>query len=382
MAARRGASAGATKDIASSATAPSGLRIGEPGDASEQQADRVADEIMAEGTPRPQWSLSQISMQTPPRSAGPATAGDAPSIVHAALRSSGRPLDQGTRNFFEPRFGHDFSHVRIHADPRSAASARAVNARAYTVGHSIVLGPETGSAGADRRLLAHELAHVVQQERTSSIALQRQAAAAPELQLVDDFAAKFPDAAKLIKSNPAAMKLVKEAFDAGAKFGGYAEDGPAKTIGRAYTAGNTVYVPKTHANVPVLAMRDFLFELNNAIRAPKAAALDKAAAAGGKTDVAAAKKYAHDSVELEVEGLLRVGEVWFETKAKYLGHKAHDFDKYDRDFYLQEYQSFKDKKKTKEDIVTDALNRKYETGSLKGKTVEQYYVEEYQRLAK
>src|ERR1051325_1600777 len=57
-----------------------------------------------------------------------------PPIVHQVLRSSGEPLDAATRAFFEPRFGHDFAHVRVHADPRGAESARAVNALAYTVG--------------------------------------------------------------------------------------------------------------------------------------------------------------------------------------------------------------------------------------------------------
>ncbi|HET7537705.1 MAG TPA: DUF4157 domain-containing protein, partial [Candidatus Didemnitutus sp.] len=63
-------------------------------------------------------------------------AGSAPSyvppIVHDALASSGRPLDAGTRSFFEPRFGHDFSAVRVHDDARAGESARAVNAHAYT----------------------------------------------------------------------------------------------------------------------------------------------------------------------------------------------------------------------------------------------------------
>jgi hypothetical protein len=83
-----------------------------------------------------------------------------------ALRGGGQPLPQSVRAFFEPRFGHDFSQVRIHADARAADSARVVNARAYTVGRDVVFGagqyvPETASG---QRLLAHELAHVVQQE--------------------------------------------------------------------------------------------------------------------------------------------------------------------------------------------------------------------------
>jgi len=81
------------------------------------------------------------------------------------VRSSGKPLDRGTRSFMESRFGHDFGRVRVHTDARAAESARAVNAHAYTVGHDIVFadGRFDPSARAGRRLLAHELTHVVQQ---------------------------------------------------------------------------------------------------------------------------------------------------------------------------------------------------------------------------
>ena len=89
-----------------------------------------------------------------------------PPIVHQVLDSPGRPLDAATRDFMEPRFGHDFSGVRVHADARAAASAREVNALAYTVGKDVVFGEGQCALGlsSGRRLLAHELAHVVQQE--------------------------------------------------------------------------------------------------------------------------------------------------------------------------------------------------------------------------
>ncbi|MGB9177080.1 MAG: DUF4157 domain-containing protein, partial [Methanoregula sp.] len=64
-----------------------------------------------------------------------------PPIVHDILREPGRPLDAGMRAFMEPRFGYDFSGVRIHTDAKAAESARAVNALAYTVGNRIVFGP-------------------------------------------------------------------------------------------------------------------------------------------------------------------------------------------------------------------------------------------------
>ncbi len=92
-----------------------------------------------------------------------------PPIVHEVLHSPGQPLDAATRAFMEPRFGHDFSHVRVHADAKAAESARAVNARAYTVGNDLVFGsgryaPRTQ---ASLRLLAHELTHTLQQKGTT-----------------------------------------------------------------------------------------------------------------------------------------------------------------------------------------------------------------------
>jgi hypothetical protein len=86
-------------------------------------------------------------------------------IVHEALRSPGQPLDPAARAFFEPRFGHDFSQVRVHTEARAAESARAVNALAYTVGRDIVFagGQYRPQTEEGRYVLAHELAHVVQQ---------------------------------------------------------------------------------------------------------------------------------------------------------------------------------------------------------------------------
>src|SRR5262245_29887796 len=103
------------------------------------------------------------SLQRAATSAAPV--GAAPPIVHDVLRSPGRPLDPATRAFMEPRFGHDFSRVRIHDDSLAADSARAVSARAYTVGQNIAFDrgqyqPHT-TEGAG--LLAHELTHTVQQ---------------------------------------------------------------------------------------------------------------------------------------------------------------------------------------------------------------------------
>ncbi len=88
-----------------------------------------------------------------------------PPIVYDVLRSPGQLLDSATRTFMESRFGLDFSRVRVHTDARAAASARAVDAFAYTVGRDIVFsaGQYNPNSSAGQQLLAHELAHVVQQ---------------------------------------------------------------------------------------------------------------------------------------------------------------------------------------------------------------------------
>ena len=104
-------------------------------------------------------TLQRAAVNTAPTSA-------VPPIVHDVLSAPGQPLDRGTRAFMEPRFGHDFSGVRVHTDASAAQSARAVNALAYTVGRDVVFGtgqymPETIGG---KRLLAHELTHVAQQK--------------------------------------------------------------------------------------------------------------------------------------------------------------------------------------------------------------------------
>jgi hypothetical protein len=90
-----------------------------------------------------------------------------PSSVHRVLQSPGRPLDGGTRGFFERRFGHDFSQVRIHDDAQAGASAREVNALAYTVGSHLSFnsGMYAPHSPSGKGLLAHELTHVVQQSK-------------------------------------------------------------------------------------------------------------------------------------------------------------------------------------------------------------------------
>jgi len=119
-----------------------------------------------------------------------------PPIVHEVLRSPGQPLPSDTRAFMEPRFGRDFSRVRVHNDERAAESARAVNAAAYTVGRNVVFGAGQYRPGTvtGRQLLSHELTHVLQQERSVPRRIQRSPSAVPSkdgratvLSIIDTF---------------------------------------------------------------------------------------------------------------------------------------------------------------------------------------------------
>jgi len=86
-------------------------------------------------------------------------------VVNEALGSEARPLDEGTRGFFEDRFGQDLGSARIHVGDRASTAARSIHARAFTLGRDIVFdrGEYSPGTGEGRRLLAHELTHVAQQ---------------------------------------------------------------------------------------------------------------------------------------------------------------------------------------------------------------------------
>jgi len=120
---------------------------------------------------------NRLSIQRKTRNPGLGTQNEAPipASVHDVLRSPGEPLDPATRAFMEPRLGHDFGNVRIHTDARAAESARGVNALAYTVGRDVVFGAGQYDPGTEtgKKLLGHELAHVVQQ-RNQPATLQGQ----------------------------------------------------------------------------------------------------------------------------------------------------------------------------------------------------------------
>lgn len=139
------------------------LAIGAANDPLEQEADRIADEVLA-APPHSAVIGAPLRIQRFTAQAS-ATAGTAPANVDRALASSGRPLEPRLRQDMEQRFGHDFSQVRVHLGPAAEQSARDVNAYAYTAGHSVVFGTGQFAPGTNegRRLLAHELTHVIQQ---------------------------------------------------------------------------------------------------------------------------------------------------------------------------------------------------------------------------
>jgi hypothetical protein len=168
------------------------LAINEPGDEYEQKADRVAEQVTRMPEPQMQRAcpcgggcsecqtekLAQghQRLQTKHVESGALALTAAPPIVHDVLRSPGQPLDPAARAFMEPRFGHDFSRVRVHTGAAAEESAWAVNANAYTVGHNIVFNAGQFAPGTHegQRLLAHELTHVVQQSGGAAVRVARQ----------------------------------------------------------------------------------------------------------------------------------------------------------------------------------------------------------------
>lgn len=201
------------------------LTVSNPGDASEREADRVAAEVMRMPEPQSGVTVQRSSLKiqrvctkceeklkpqpTPDEeekivqaksagtSAGPESSGELESHI-SNIGGGGQPLPDSVRAFFEPRFGHDFSHVRVHADGRAAESARAVRAAAFTIGHNVVFGTGAYAPGTTegRRLLAHELAHTIQQARTPSLRRTIQRASLDKFRA--DLEAMGPDHAAVV----------------------------------------------------------------------------------------------------------------------------------------------------------------------------------------
>lgn len=165
------------------------LVSGEVDDPLEHDAESVAAQVMRMPAPPPPHaerpeidSRGVAGKEQPLQRERAATPGslieDVPGVVHEALRLPGQSLDPSSRAFFEPRFGHDFSRVRVHTDSFAARAAQAINALAYTVGRDLFFGPNMYAPHSreGRTLLAHELAHAVQQERAAPSTIRRQIA--------------------------------------------------------------------------------------------------------------------------------------------------------------------------------------------------------------
>jgi hypothetical protein len=190
------------------------LTIGQPGDPYEQEADRIADQVMAmPDTEQPQVQRMQMPeeeelqmkpvgetiqrMQMPEEEEELQMKADTPSATEAGSnlesqlnqsKSGGEALDESARSFIEPRMGFDFGHVRVHTDSSAVQMNQQLGARAFTHGSDIYFGSGqyNPSSTEGRRLLTHELTHVVQQ---SSNRVSRKAAPSHQLEEMPDYAA-------------------------------------------------------------------------------------------------------------------------------------------------------------------------------------------------
>ncbi|HEX6911789.1 MAG TPA: DUF4157 domain-containing protein [Longimicrobium sp.] len=164
------------------------LVVGAPGDAYEREADAVADRVMRSAqadAPHPctcggtcpacrAAGAARRRVQAKPLPGGGSAA---PALLPGWTPPAGRPLDAGTRAFFEPRFGTDFGGVRAHTGPEAQALSQRFGARAFAYGRDIYFnrGEYDPESPGGRRLLAHELAHVVQQAGGAGARVQRMA---------------------------------------------------------------------------------------------------------------------------------------------------------------------------------------------------------------
>ena len=196
----RGASMDSVRHVLRGLPIQTKLKVGAPNDSYEQEADRVADRVMAtpeaavsagatpHGIQRACAACEEESLQRQPleeeeelqakRRDGTQTPAIGPALGAqiSGLRGGGKPLPAADRHFFEPRFGRDFSAVRVHTDNRSADLARSINARAFTLGSDVVFGQGEYQPDSDRgrRLMAHELTHVLQQGAGATSHVRRQ----------------------------------------------------------------------------------------------------------------------------------------------------------------------------------------------------------------
>src|SRR6185436_3409250 len=157
---------------------PPKLTFGSPNDVYEKEADAAADKVLGTLTPEPinfspgknivsrKCAACEEEEKIHRKESSSDSTSAAPSIVHDVLSAGGRSMDSETRSFMELRFNYDFSNVKIHDNDLAAKSAGSINALAYTSGNNVVFnsGQYNTNSDSGKRLLAHELTHVVQQE--------------------------------------------------------------------------------------------------------------------------------------------------------------------------------------------------------------------------
>lgn len=182
----------------SSCQAKSGdLKVSHANDAEEIEADQIADKVMR--MPGPQLNGRAVFSSVPNAKSAASGAGISrfarDGAGHHGHSGSiltgldpGRPLDAETRAFFEPRFGADFGHVRVHTDAQAAGSARFINALAFTAGRDVVFDEGQYQPGTDKgkNLLAHELTHVVRQTSSTPKIQRRERDPAERKKIIDD----------------------------------------------------------------------------------------------------------------------------------------------------------------------------------------------------
>ncbi|MFT3823208.1 MAG: DUF4157 domain-containing protein [Chitinophagaceae bacterium] len=182
------------------------LSVNQPGDVFEQEADRVAEQVVQakhadsfftakpmsitpvqrkcaaceeenkKGVQRKCAHCEEEDKKAQRKESGPSPVNDTSSLdSYAGNLSGGQALPSTVRNYYEPRFGRDFSNVRVHTDTVAAKSAQSINALAYTTGNNIVFnsGQYAPDNASGKKLLAHELTHVVQQSQSSPSTVQR-----------------------------------------------------------------------------------------------------------------------------------------------------------------------------------------------------------------
>jgi hypothetical protein len=184
---QRSAGNRAVTNLFASGAIQASLRVSRPGDADELEADRVADRVVSApdqptvhrkcnceggGASCPACEEEEVEQAKGiHRKAEPSSDGSQ-SVQHDFLHSMGpgQPLDPSTRGFMESHFGYDFGKVRVHTDDQAAESARSIHARAYTLDHDVVFdsGAYAPKSSEGKKLLAHELTHVVQQSHAST----------------------------------------------------------------------------------------------------------------------------------------------------------------------------------------------------------------------